>query len=65
MESGGQLLTVPTVLPKVGQATLYIPLYVCKKSLGEVVSLDHDSNMVFTEEYWGERCSVSLGRGLL
>ena len=51
MVSGGQLVAAPTVLPKVGQATLYIPLYVCKKSLGEVVSLDHDSNMVFTEEY--------------
>ena len=52
MVSGGQLLAAHTVQPKVGQATLYIPLYVCKKSLGEVVSLDHDRNMVFTEEYW-------------
>ena len=51
MVSGGQLLAAPAVLPKVGHATLYIPLYACKKLLGEVVSLDHDANMVFTEEY--------------
>ncbi|CAE7461722.1 unnamed protein product [Symbiodinium sp. CCMP2592] len=51
MLASGRLVAAPTVLPKVGQTTLYLPVYFCEKSLDAVVSLVHDTEMTFIEAY--------------
>ena len=51
MMASGQLVSAPIVLPKVGQTKLYVPIYFCKHSLGAMVSVDHDAEMTFIEEY--------------
>ena len=60
MTNEGKMISAPTTLLKVGQTTMFLPTYSCEKALGDVVPLEHDQNLVFTEEYNVDRARARV-----
>ncbi|CAE7651585.1 unnamed protein product, partial [Symbiodinium necroappetens] len=59
--AAGLLICETTILPKVSKTFIYVPRIATQKALSEVIPLDHDQNMVFTEECDWNRMRSRLG----